>query len=370
MSTPSQILNKIQEKIKIWHNIDSSQITVKFLPSMSNVVYLVHVNLEIQSKILENEPVRVLYREFATGLLDELINRKVENELFQFLADTGLGPKLLYVDPEIRIEEFICGTPLTGEDMIDPQSQLTLMKVLPQYHTLKPDSIKRETPFDTFIFSMRMHELIEEKRKFTDFADSENEKIDTILKTINKDFLSEIKANLNEHPQGLVVSHNDLLNGNIMRMGEDQFTLIDYEYMSFNYPGYDIANFCNECMFDYSYPHAPNFKIHKEKRPTGDNLLRLYKLYIITFDKCKKGKEFPILDSFDDHETLDALWNENPEKYSKILEKLLRLHKYNMIVSHLYWLLWAIIVSKNPRIDFDYIEFSWERFQDVQELMN
>lgn len=370
MSTPSEILLKIQEKISVWKNFDSTQIIIKFLPSMSNVVYLVQLKPEFHGKVIEGQPKKILYREFSKGLLDVLINRKVENELFQFLADRKLGPKLNYVDSDIRIEEFIEGCPLTGEEMIDPHYQMILMKEIPKYHTLKPTTISRDPPFITFIYSMKMHELIENKRSFTNFTDSETKVIESIIQTFNKEFFEKIKEKVEMPAEDLVVSHNDLLNGNIMKMSEDSFMLIDYEYMSFNYPGYDIANYCNECMIDYSYPEKPNFRFIKERRPTGNNLSSLYKLYIINFESRKKEEESLMIKSIDDVDQIEAKWSENKEKYDKILEKLLGLHKYNLIISHLYWLLWGIVVSKNPKINFDYIEFSRQRHLDILELLD
>jgi thiamine kinase-like enzyme len=42
-------------------------------------------------------------------------------------------------------------------------------------------------------------------------------------------------------------------------------TLIDFEYSSLNYRGYDIAAYVNECFIDYSYPVKPKFKIYEDQ---------------------------------------------------------------------------------------------------------
>ena len=36
--------------------------------------------------------------------------------------------------------------------------------------------------------------------------------------------------------------------------------LIDYEYGGYNYKGFDLGNFMNECLFDYNESEAPYFK--------------------------------------------------------------------------------------------------------------
>jgi len=42
----------------------------------------------------------------------------------------------------------------------------------------------------------------------------------------------------------------------------DDVFLIDYDYVGFNYVGFDIANMINETSLDYSVP-APGFKLIK-----------------------------------------------------------------------------------------------------------
>ena len=44
--------------------------------------------------------------------------------------------------------------------------------------------------------------------------------------------------------QPLVFSHNDLLPGNVLiRKDNNKYVFIDYEYSSYNYDFYDIANY-------------------------------------------------------------------------------------------------------------------------------
>lgn len=43
-----------------------------------------------------------------------------------------------------------------------------------------------------------------------------------------------------------------------------KFTLIDFEYSSLNFRGYDIASYVNEIMIDYMHPVNPKFKIYME----------------------------------------------------------------------------------------------------------
>jgi len=42
--------------------------------------------------------------------------------------------------------------------------------------------------------------------------------------------------------------------------------------------------------------------------------------------------------------------------------------KIGYMFSHWYWIIWGILSSKNPQVNFGYIEFAWERYNDYKEL--
>ena len=59
-------------------------------------------------------------------------------------------------------------------------------------------------------------------------------------------------STMKEDPEDIVLSHNDFLNGNILKLEDGKFLLIDFEYCTMNLRSYDIANFLSEALFDYS----------------------------------------------------------------------------------------------------------------------
>ena len=81
----------------------------------------------------------------------------------------------------------------------------------------------------------------------------------------NIDFESEI-----EYLAGLIIkisppvvfSHNDINTGNILvkdvQECSDPVVLIDYEFSSYNYRGFDLANHFNEWMYDYRWRLLPD----------------------------------------------------------------------------------------------------------------
>lgn len=103
--------------------------------------------------------------------------------------------------------------------------------------------------------------------------------------------------------KSLAVCHNDLNNLNIMKTTEKVY-LIDYDYVGFNYIGYDIANLINETSIDYSPEGPPGFQLLKTYSP----------------------------------EKLNSIAQLYPGFYPELGEEVLRF----MCVSNLYWAIWSL----------------------------
>ena len=54
--------------------------------------------------------------------------------------------------------------------------------------------------------------------------------------------------------EDVLFTHNDIQENNILAWNNDKtkLTLIDFEYSSLNFRGYDIAAYMNETMIDYT----------------------------------------------------------------------------------------------------------------------
>lgn len=85
----------------------------------------------------------------------------------------------------------------------------------------------------------------------------------------------------------VVFCHNDLQEGNILlkesEPGCRSLCLIDYEYCSYNYRGFDIANHFIEWIYDYTNPVYPYYSVNKEQFPTKDQQVKYY--YAINHNK-------------------------------------------------------------------------------------
>jgi thiamine kinase-like enzyme len=59
----------------------------------------------------------------------------------------------------------------------------------------------------------------------------------------------------------LVFSHNDMLANNILILSNGKVALIDFEYASFNFPFYDLANYFEAAKVDYGIDKPPYFAV-------------------------------------------------------------------------------------------------------------
>ncbi|KAI9538193.1 hypothetical protein NQZ68_017926 [Dissostichus eleginoides] len=91
------------------------------------------------------------------------------------------------------------------------------------------------------------------------------------------DFTAESSsALLAETKSPVVFCHNDVTEGNILILEDkdpnttDRLMLIDFEYSSYNYRGFDFGNHFCEWMYDYTYNQWPFYKATQENYPTRE----------------------------------------------------------------------------------------------------
>lgn len=78
----------------------------------------------------------------------------------------------------------------------------------------------------------------------------------------------------------VVFCHNDMQEGNILLFCDNmtdeealldpRLVLIDFEYCSYNYRGFDLANHFLEWTYDYTNGTHPYFTVNKNNYPTHE----------------------------------------------------------------------------------------------------
>ncbi|XP_058545855.1 choline kinase alpha isoform X9 [Neofelis nebulosa] len=101
--------------------------------------------------------------------------------------------------------------------------------------------------------------------------------------------LENLRSLLESTPSPVVFCHNDCQEGNILMLEgrenseKQKLMLIDFEYSSYNYRGFDIGNHFCEWMYDYNYEKYPFFRANVLKYPTKKQQLHFISNYLAAF---------------------------------------------------------------------------------------
>ncbi|KAJ2824189.1 hypothetical protein IWW50_003447 [Coemansia erecta] len=145
--------------------------------------------------------------------------------------------------------------------------------------------------------------------------------------------VDELEKLLSRVDSPVVFAHNDLLSGNIiMAESRDHVSFIDYEYATYNYRGFDIANhFCEYAGFECDY----------SRYPSKDAQLGWFKVYL-------------------EHIHEDA----TPEALERMYEEV----QVFRLASHYYWGVWGLVQASISEIDFDYMNYARMRFDEYNRV--
>ncbi|KAL0273305.1 UNVERIFIED_CONTAM: hypothetical protein PYX00_006006 [Menopon gallinae] len=157
-------------------------------------------------------------------------------------------------------------------------------------------------------------------------------------KSVLEEEFSFLKKELSALESPSVFCHNDLLLGNIIYSEKkNSVTFIDYEYASYNYQAYDIANHFNEFAgvetVDYSLYPDETYQFH------------WLRIYLERFHKnISGGKQTTIT-------------NEEIQRLFDTVQKF-------TLASHFLWGIWALIQTEYSAIDFDFLNYAFIRFKE------
>uniref|UniRef100_A0A668T8U8 ethanolamine kinase n=1 Tax=Oreochromis aureus TaxID=47969 RepID=A0A668T8U8_OREAU len=158
--------------------------------------------------------------------------------------------------------------------------------------------------------------------------------------------LRSLRALLAATPSPVVFCHNDVQEGNILMLEDgkhssaERLMLIDFEYSSYNYRGFDFGNHFCEWMYDYTYNEWPFYKATPENYPTREQQLLFIRSYLA-----------------EQHKDTNVAVDQTQIEEDLIIEA----NRY-ALASHFLWGLWSIIQAKISKIEFGYMDYAQCRF--------
>ncbi|XP_044579530.1 choline kinase alpha isoform X2 [Cotesia glomerata] len=331
----------------VWKHVNADNIVFKHISGgLSNWVY--NVQLPEGTTPLRGEPRQVLLRIYGQTHGERAMESIItESVIFTLLSERKLGPKLHGVFPGGRIEEYIPARPLLTKELADPELSAMTAEKMALLHMMQVPINKEPTwLWDTMA---KWRTSAEEVLKNVEEVDTHLMKHIEYVKSIN--FSAEIawfRSLVSQQKYPIVFCHNDMQEGNILlrqNTRKRELVIIDFEYCSYNYRGFDLANHFVEWQYDYTAEEYPFFHERKGAGPTDEQKLHFIRSYLKSTGK------------------------EGTTEENRLMEEV----KVFTLASHLFWGLWSVVNAGHSSIPFGYWDYAvcrWTSYQHLKEKIN
>ena len=196
----------------------------------------------------------VLY--LPTEQANEMVDRPLEKEHQKIVYSLGITSKNVYFDETtgIKINEYIEG------DSLDRIPTFDYEKVAKVLHTLHNSIMLSREDYAPFV---RFEDIYEkEALSFQEGVNDTYQELRTFLFN-RRDYLES---------QMKVLCHNDAQRSNFVKTPNDEYYLIDFEFMGNNDPIYDIATFGNSTVAE----GRKLLDVYFDGNPSEDKIKRYY----------------------------------------------------------------------------------------------
>lgn len=302
---------------------------------LSNLLFRCSLPNHVPS--MGGEPREVLLRLYGAILqgVDSLV---LESVMFAILAERSLGPQLYGVFPEGRLEQYLPSRPLKTQELRDPVLSGAIATKMARFHGMEMPFTKEPR----WLFGTMERYL----KQIQDLPSTSLPQMNLVEMYSLKDEMNHLRTLLDATPSPVVFCHNDIQEGNILLLSEpdsdDNLMLVDFEYSSYNYRGFDIGNHFCEWVYDYTYEEWPFYKARPADYPTREQQLLFIRHYLA---EVQKG---------------EVLSEEEQKKREEDL--LIEISRY-ALASHFFWGLWSTLQASMSTIEFGYLEYAQSRFQ-------
>ncbi|XP_056137424.1 choline kinase alpha isoform X2 [Lampris incognitus] len=267
----------------------------------------------------------------------------LESVMFAILAERELGPKLYGIFPQGRLEQYVPSRKLDTCELSDPCISAEVAEKMAKFHGMRmPFNKEPKWLFGT------MEKYLNQVMRLSFTRESHLRRFNHLLSYNLPHEMDTLKSLLESTHSPVVFCHNDCQEGNILLLkghessDKQKLMLIDFEYSSYNYRGFDIGNHFCEWMYDYNCDKFPFFKVNVQNYPSKAQQLHFIGSYLREFDR-----------QFD---------NLSEEDQTKLKEDLyVEVNRFSL-ASHFFWGLWSIIQARISTIEFGYMDYALARF--------
>ncbi|KAM6936919.1 choline/ethanolamine kinase [Xenentodon cancila] len=322
-----------------WKTLPEADFQISIVSGgLSNLLYL--CSLPDQVHCAGEEPRQVLLRVYGAILqgVDSLV---LESVMFAILAERTLGPKLYGIFPEGRLEQYLPNTRMRTDQLSDPAISAEIATKLARFHEMvMPFNKEPKWLFGT------IDKYMDQVMKINFVREAHLKKYKKLMKLNLPAELDSLRSLLAATPSPVVFCHNDVQEGNVLMLEERDHTsteklmLIDFEYSSYNYRGFDFGNHFCEWMYDYTYNEWPFYKATPSNYPTREQQLIFIRSYLAE----------------------QRRHSESAVDQTQVEENMMIEANRYALASHFLWGLWSIIQAKISKIEFGYMDYAQSRF--------
>ncbi|KAJ8373941.1 hypothetical protein SKAU_G00045210 [Synaphobranchus kaupii] len=324
-----------------WKIITEADFQISIISGgLSNLLYLCKLPDHVES--LADEPRQVLLRIYG-AILQGVESLVLESVMFAILAERALGPQLYGIFPEGRLEHYLPSCCLKTEQLRDPEISAEIAQKMACFHEMvMPFNKEPKWLFGTI--SRYMDQVL----GLTFVRDAHVKKFNKLMKHNLEAELKNLWTVLAATPSPVVFCHNDVQPGNILMLDDsdpsskDKLMLIDFEYSSYNYRGFDFGNHFCEWVYDYTHDQWPFFSENMDNYPNREQQLHFIRRYL--------------------SESNGYAEDAKPEDRARQEEEMIfEINRY-ALAAHFLWGLWSIIQAKISTIKFGYMDYAQSRF--------
>ncbi|XP_041795231.1 choline kinase alpha isoform X2 [Chelmon rostratus] len=324
-----------------WKSLSEDDFSITIIRGgLSNKLFL--CSLPDSLDTVGDEPRSILLRLYG-AILQGAEAMVLESVMFAILAERELGPKLYGIFPQGRLEQYVPSRKLDTCELSDPVISAEVAEKMARFHGMRmPFNKEPKWLFGT------MDKYLSQVMRLNFTRESHLRRFNRLLSYNLPQEMDMLKSLLESTHSPVVFCHNDCQEGNILllkgRQSSDKpkLMLIDFEYSSYNYRGFDIGNHFCEWMYDYNCDEFPFFKVSAQAYPSKAQQLLFIESYL-----CESDPGFN---------------NLSEEDQMKVKEELyVEVNRFSL-ASHFFWGLWSIIQARLSTIKFGYLEYALARF--------
>ncbi|CAF2039128.1 unnamed protein product, partial [Rotaria magnacalcarata] len=350
--TQSQALEWCQQFLGgIWSTISIDEMILERVPGgLSNYLYSCSLPKHIETQ--NSEPRKVLLRIYGEAHRQHRATLLIDSVVCTLLSERKLGPRVYGIFPDGRLEEFVEAESLLASEIRDENISRQIATVLGELHQIDMPLVKEPI----WLFNTIERYVLETTSTMNKLRTNEDRQIFQEIQSMcnfTQEF-EQLKKLLSTIDSPVCFTHNDFQPGNILRLKShcDSFTVIDFEYCSYNYRGFDIGNHFCEFMFDYkSATEWPFYKVDYSLYPNAKQQMNFLTSYVDT-----------LINNPDKHTTTnDSHSNTVNSNPTELARQIMTEANYFALAAHFFWALWSIHMVVSTTIKFGYLEYARAR---------